>query len=137
MLSLKTVRKRVNNERGQAVTELALVVPILMMLIIGGILLGLVVYNQIVIVTSANQGARLGAALMADENVSNYTAQARAESLAGDTLSHVAGGCNTINAGRSGDSFVVEINCPYGLPIPFMEHRTVNLGHKASYYIFE
>ena len=81
MSMLKILKKRIKNERGQAVTELALVAPIIMMLIVGGILLGLVVYNQIVIITSANQGARLGAALAADEDVGYYTARSRAESF--------------------------------------------------------
>lgn len=137
MSMLKILKKRIKNERGQAVTELALVAPIIMMLIVGGILLGLVVYNQIVIITSANQGARLGAALAADEDVGYYAARSRAESLASATLSHTAGQCNSVNATKSGDSFIVEINCSYGLPIPFMSHRTINLKHRASYYIFE
>lgn len=129
--------KRINNQRGQAVTELALVAPILMLLVIGGILLGLVVYNQVVIVTSANQGARLGAALVADEAVPYHIARTRAANLASDSLSHTAGSCNTVSANRNGDSFIVEINCSYGLPLPFMGDRNVHLSHRASYYIFE
>ncbi len=137
MFILKELKKRIKNERGQSVSELAVVSPIIMMLIVGGLLLGLIVYNQIVIITSANQGARLGAALAADEDIPFYTAQTKAATLAGDTLSHSAGSCSSVNAHRSGDSFIVEINCDYGLPIPFMQHRTISLSHRASYYIFE
>lgn len=137
MFIFKLIKKRVKNERGQSVSELAVVAPFLMMLIVGSILLGLIVYNQIVIITSANQGARLGAALMADEDVSVYTAITRAQNLATNTLSHSAGNCNSVQATRSGDQFIVNISCPYGLPIPFMQERTVHLSHKASYYIFE
>ncbi len=137
MALVRRLKKTIREQRGQSFAEFAVTAPILLMLIIGGIFIGLIVYNQIVIITSANQGARLGAALHADENVSPYVATQRARDVASATLSHTAGSCSSIQAMRSGDSFVVDIRCPFQLPIPFMGTETIVLSHRASYYIFE
>lgn len=127
----------IRNERGQSVAELAVAAPFLLMLIVGGILLGLIVYNQVVIITSANQGARLGAALASDDDIPLAVATQRARDVASDTLSHTAGGCSSVLAMKVHDSFVVDITCPFQLPIPFMASHTIELSHRASYYIFE
>ncbi|ARK31992.1 TadE family protein [Halalkalibacter krulwichiae] len=133
----KKFKKIIKNENGQAVTELALVLPLLIMLIVGGLLLGIVIYNQIVVVTSANQGARLGAALSANEDISPHAAATSARSTTESTLSRATTSCQPVHAARQGQSFRVEVTCHYNLPIPFMPSRLVELNHEASYHIFE
>jgi hypothetical protein len=52
-----------SSDRGQAVVELALVLPVLLLLMLGLINLGLVIHAQIVLTQAAWEGARTGATL--------------------------------------------------------------------------
>ncbi|WP_161524787.1 TadE/TadG family type IV pilus assembly protein [Alteribacter lacisalsi] len=133
---LKRTRK---NEEGQAVTEFALVLPALVLLIVGGLILGIAAYNQVVVVTAANQGARLGAALAADEDIPMHVAASRARSSTESALSSTTGHCSPANAHPNGDgsSFIVDVSCEYALPIPFMNTSPLTLSHRATYHIFE
>jgi Flp pilus assembly protein TadG len=133
----KRSNKFLKGEEGQAVTEFAIVLPALVMLIVGGLILGIAAYNQVVTVTAANQGARLGAALAADEDIPMHIAVSRAQASAENALSSTTGQCSPASAGPSGDSFIVTVSCQYALPIPFMNNSPLTLQHRASYHIFE
>jgi Flp pilus assembly protein TadG len=52
--------RRPSRRRGQAVTELALVAPLLALLLVGGAQVGAIVYAQVTIDTAAREGARVG-----------------------------------------------------------------------------
>ena len=58
-IPLKTKRTR-GNEDGQALVEFALVLPILVLLLIGMMEFGLLLYNQQVITNASREGARFG-----------------------------------------------------------------------------
>ncbi|WP_157812040.1 TadE/TadG family type IV pilus assembly protein [Alteribacter populi] len=133
------MKKFKKNQGGQAVTEFAIVLPALILLIVGGLVLGIAVYNQVVVVTAANQGARLGAALSADEDIPMHVAASRAKNSTESALSTTTGQCNPASAGPSanGQSFEVDVTCQYALPIPFMNTSPLTLQHRASYHIFE
>jgi Flp pilus assembly protein TadG len=55
---MRAVRR--TRSRGQALTELALAAPVLMLLLVGGAQVGFIVYAQITVDTAAREGARIG-----------------------------------------------------------------------------
>ncbi|WP_035710861.1 TadE/TadG family type IV pilus assembly protein [Salibacterium aidingense] len=136
---VKQIKKLVHNERGQALSEFAVVMPVLIMFIVGGLLLGTVAYNQMIVVAAANQGARTGAAVIAEEGSSTFDAADRARQTAENTLSFAAGGnCGNVNPARSGDDFVVEVHCDYNVPLSFLSNGgSFQLTHESEYRIFD
>ncbi|SFP85670.1 TadE family protein [Salibacterium halotolerans] len=133
------LKKLIHNERGQAVSEFAVVMPILIMFIVGGLLLGIITYNQIIVVTAANQAARTGAAATAEEGSTTWEASTEARQTADNTLSFAAGGdCASVNPTESGSDFVVEVRCYYNVPLPFLSNGgSFQLKHKSEYRIFD
>ena len=55
--------KRKNTERGAALVELAIVLPFLLLLLMGTVEIGLLLYNQQVLTNASREGARAGIAL--------------------------------------------------------------------------
>ncbi len=58
---LLLIRKMINNNRGQALVEFALVLPVLMLLIIGMMEFGLIINQYMVVTEAAREGARSAA----------------------------------------------------------------------------
>ncbi|HIE50935.1 MAG TPA: pilus assembly protein [Armatimonadetes bacterium] len=56
-------------QQGQAVVEMALVLPILLLLLLGVISFGLLYSHQLIITTAAREGARRGAVGETDEEI--------------------------------------------------------------------
>jgi len=131
---LKNIR---NNDDGQALTEFALVVPLLIMLAIGILLLGYFIYCHIIVVSAANQGARAGSALIADPEITPYEASLRARQTANTLLSN---GLNInygeVNVSQS-DSFDVTVNYKFNFPISLPGlPRSHTISYTASYMIW-
>ncbi len=57
---MRPVRKVIKEKRGQALVELALVLPLLILLIIGMMEFGRVFHSYLLITNAAREGARLG-----------------------------------------------------------------------------
>jgi len=131
---LKSIRKK---DDGQALTEFALVVPILVMLAIGILLLGYFIYCHIIVVSAANQGARAGSALIADPDVTPYEATVKARQTANTLLSN---GLN-INYGevdiQQHNSFDVTVNYNFKFPISLPGLPSSHtISYTASYMIW-
>jgi len=60
MLSPIKIRRRVRGEKGQSLTEFALLLPILLMLLVGVVEIGWGLNSYLTVVDSARDGARLG-----------------------------------------------------------------------------
>ena len=54
------VRKFLNREDGQSLVEFALILPIILILLLGIVEFGLILYNQHVITNASREGARYG-----------------------------------------------------------------------------
>jgi len=57
---MRLIRKLIKNKQGQALVELALVLPILIMLIMGTIEFGRIFHSYLLITNAAREGARAG-----------------------------------------------------------------------------
>jgi Flp pilus assembly protein TadG len=124
-------------EDGQALTEFALVAPILIMLAVGILLLGYFVYCNIIVVSAANQGARAGSALSADPDVPQYemiyTAKRTAESMLSNGLNIDKGQVNI----RNGSSFEVTVEYDFSFPITLPGlPGSHTISHTSSYMVW-
>lgn len=131
---IKRFRKR---EDGQALTEFALVAPILIMLAIGILLLGYFMYCNIIVVSAANQGARAGSALSADPDVSQsevlLTAKNTAESMLSNGLNIDNGQVNI----SSGANFEVTVEYDFSFPITLPGlPGSHTISHTSSYMVW-
>lgn len=61
MLRLLKLKKKTEGERGQALAEFALVIPVLLILLVGIVEIGYGLNSYLTVVDSARDGARLGA----------------------------------------------------------------------------
>ncbi|MDQ0298881.1 uncharacterized protein (UPF0333 family) [Salibacterium salarium] len=134
---LKKVKK---DEEGQALTEFAMVAPLLILIAVGVLLLGYFLFAQIIVVTSANQGARAGSALTANEGVSFSEAANRAETTAESALSQGLNVNNSdINVQKNGDEFVVHINYDFDFFVNYDDLSlpgSSTITHTSSYQIW-
>ncbi|HQE06056.1 MAG: TadE family protein [Tepidanaerobacteraceae bacterium] len=66
---MMTIRKFVKTERGQTLVELALVLPVIILILFGTLEFGRLFHSYIVITNAAREGARLGAVGKSDEEI--------------------------------------------------------------------
>ncbi|MFB4159388.1 TadE/TadG family type IV pilus assembly protein [Geomicrobium sp. JSM 1781026] len=135
------VRKFRRRDEGQAVSEFALIAPLMIMIAVAVLLLGYFVFTQIMVVSAANQGARAGSALSVDENVSQQEMISRAQTTAESMLSS---GLNLDNGNvqsqligneRFETTVTYEFQFPFSIPgtnIP--DSHMIN--HTSVYYVW-
>lgn len=63
------LRKSVKNQRGQTLVELALVLPVIILILFGILEFGRIFHSYIVITNAAREGARLGAVGKPDDEI--------------------------------------------------------------------
>ena len=99
-------------DRGQAAAELALVLPVVLLVLLLVVQVGLVVRDQVLVVHAAREGAR--AASVGDSDPSVRLAAARAGPLTPSRLR-----VSVVRRGGSGGDVDVEVTyrCPTDLPL--------------------
>lgn len=135
------LKKQINRfrkkEDGQALTEFALVAPILIMLAIGILLLGYFVYCHIIVVSSANQGARAGSALSVDPDVSEQEMLLKAKNTAESMLSNGLNIDNGTVSISSGADFKVTVDYEFSFPITLPGlPGSHTISHTSSYMVW-
>ncbi len=103
---------RSRRDRGQSTVELALVLPVVVMLALAVVQVGLVVRDQIRVVHAAREGAR-AAAVSAEEQVAAAAVE-RNGGLSGDRVSVSTRGRGVVG---SDVTVVVEYRAPTDLPL--------------------
>ncbi len=128
-LSSLTARRRVGcgREGGQSLVELALVLPVLLLLLVGTIEVGRFAYYSILVANAARAGAQYGAQglLTAADNAGMLTAaQNDGQNVAGLTVSAVQR-CGCTGAGLSA-------TCPVAPPCTLPNHALVYVEVTAT-----
>lgn len=113
--------RRNRNDEGAAAAELAIVLPVLLLLVIGILEFGLAFNRLQGVHAAAREGARSG-------SVSPGTECARAtDALSGLSVSGLT--CS-VSSSCPGDRVIVEVAASEEISIPFLGSRTVSLtGH--------
>jgi Flp pilus assembly protein TadG len=107
-------------ERGQAMVELALVLPVLLVILIGVVQFALVYHAKDVATTAAQEGARLAAA----DGRTPAEGAARARDVLQSGLGHT-GSEFRVTAQDTGETVVVQAKGDYPLIIPWVTGRSI------------
>lgn len=95
------------NNRGQALVEFALVLPVLLLLIIGSMEFGLIIHRYMLVAEAAREGAR-SAAVGASDGVVTSIAQAAASQIPANQLTITISPANRVR----GDGVTVTVGTP-------------------------
>ena len=131
----------IKNERGQAVTELAITLPLIIFLIMAMLKVGLFIHTNTVVVLAATQGARLGAVLYGDCSVPTSVADQRIRQVSLGVLSNTLTGTgNTVNITDDGINISVEVTHQFPVFIPlvrevFGNQAEIPVSFTATYRI--
>ena len=115
--------RRQQDEDGVVAVELALVLPVLVMLVFGIIQFGIAFNRYQGVHAAAREGARVGAVVPGGECARALDAM--------DGLG-VSSNCTVIES-CPGDHVVVEVTADNAIEIPFVGSRTVTLKGRAEY----
>ena len=112
---LKLIRaRRKNGEKGQALVEFALLVPIFLLLLFAIVDFGMGFYSWITVTNGAREGARLGAVLATEQQIKDQVYQAVSLPNEGTKMTVTVTGAQ----GQPGQSVVVKVDYDYDLITP-------------------
>ena len=112
---LKLIRaRRKNGEKGQALVEFALLVPIFLLLLFAIIDFGMGFYSWITVTNGAREGARLGVVLATQQQIEDRVYQT--VSLPNESTQMTVTVTNA--QGQPGESVVVKVDYDYDLITP-------------------
>ena len=118
---------RLRGEHGSTTVELALVMPVLLVVLLGAVQFALISHAQAVVETAADEGARLAASA----GVSPYAGDARARQVLTSGLGHT-GASYSVSVGQWGGTIVAQVSGSYPLLIPWLWQRSVWLHAQAE-----
>ncbi len=126
--------------RGQSVFELVIVIPIFLMICFCVITFGLLIYSKILVVTSASQGARVGAQIWLDPHLSQEEKEEKVKKTAEGVLSSGKLSENrTVEISEVEQTLYVTVRYEYKIILPIVSglfnDNAVGIAHTAAYYI--
>ncbi|CAM5779724.1 MULTISPECIES: TadE/TadG family type IV pilus assembly protein [Brevibacillus] len=131
------LRQLVKREEGQAITEFAIVLPVMILLITGILVFGHMMYAKTLVVLSASQGARVGGAVWDDEGAG--AARAKIRNTALSILTNGLSGSHDVQIRETGNDISVTVTYDYPVTIPiisaFFSNPVVKLEHTAVYKV--
>jgi len=108
-------------QRGQALAEFVIVVPLLLLLLMAIVGFGHAIFTKMVVLQAANRAARLGAVLYGDSSVSNSTAYRETRDAALATLDSALNGTSReVLISRSGDDVRVTVRYRTNVFVPLL-----------------
>ncbi|MCH7835443.1 MAG: pilus assembly protein [Chloroflexi bacterium] len=113
MLKLIRIRRK-NGEKGQALAEFALLIPIFLILLFAIVDFGMGFYSWITVTNSAREGARLGAVAATQQDIIDRVYQT--SDLPNESSNMTVTVTNA--QGQPGDSVVVQVDYDYDLITP-------------------
>jgi len=115
---IKLIRKRKKDgEKGQALAEFALLVPIFMLLLFAIVDFGMGFYSWITVTNAAREGARLGAVLATEQQIEDRVFQT--SDLPNEATNMTVTVTNAADTGgQPGESVVVKVDYDYDLITP-------------------
>ncbi len=115
---IKLIRKRKKDgEKGQALAEFALLVPIFMLLLFAIVDFGMGFYSWITVTNAAREGARLGAVLATEQQIEDRVYQT--SDLPNESTNMFVTVTNAADTGgQPGESVVVKVDYNYDLITP-------------------
>ena len=140
----RSLRRRSNRGRGQALVEFALVIPVFLLVLCGILDFGFMLFSRMTVINAAREAAR-AAVIVSDTTTIPVLAPQTAQSVAagaglGLTTSNTAVTCvaikslpsscsfATTTSSKSGDAVSVTVTYPYKSFFPLLFGTTFNLS---------
>lgn len=113
-------QNRRSEQLGQGMVELALLLPLLLIILFGTLDLGRAFYTYVALTNAAREAARYAA--VNDTNASSSQVLAEFTAANGSDISGCASGSLTFqgSGGGSGQDYTVTVSCRFTLVTPFM-----------------
>lgn len=114
-------------ERGSSTVELAIVLPLLLIALIGAVQFALVQHAENVASTAAAEGARMAAS----ESASLSAGAARTREVLQSGLGSI-GAAFAVTVGDTGETVVAQASGEYRLFIPWVSGRSISIDARAE-----
>lgn len=110
-----------SNEKGQAVTEMALTLPIILLIIAGTFTFGFMIYTKTVLVLSTSQAAKLGSFIVSDTTMTEEEKKLKIENTAKSFLgSSIGGEVSDIDVIFSSTDVSVKVKYKFNFILPLL-----------------
>lgn len=132
--------KWVKDEKGQAVLETAVTLPLLLMLIMIGITISLLIYSQIIVTMSAANGARYGATIWRDDEMTTSEKEEKIKDAALKMVEeNLTGKKRRYEVSEVNGMLTVTVEYDFEILLPFanliFEQHVLTIRHASKYYI--
>jgi hypothetical protein len=132
--------KLIRNERGQAVAEFAIILPVFILLVTGVLVIGSIIYTKTIVVLASSQGARVGAAIYNDPSLTLEEKNKRIRDTALTIVSHgLIGEDREVNITQTGNEINVKVIYKYHIPVKLISAilgtSTMEISYTSSYLI--
>lgn len=131
----------IKEQKGQAVAEMAFVLPVLLLIVMAVITLGMMIYVKTLVVISASQAAKVGAYLYYDDSMTDEEKDAKIRSTANTLLSNGINGTDrSVTIESDGIDITVTVEYKYTMILPllgeiFNGKTSVPLKYSCTYMI--
>ncbi|MFC0561246.1 TadE/TadG family type IV pilus assembly protein [Halalkalibacter alkalisediminis] len=137
---MAVLRKLKSEEKGQSVTEFAIILPVFVLLITGVLVLGSIIYAKTVVVLAASQAARVGGAIYDDSSLTLYEKDEKIRNTALTVVSNgLTGEDRTVTITQVGNEIKVKVSYTYYIPLPLIRslfsNHSVDINFTSSYLI--
>lgn len=109
-------------EEGQSVTEFAIVLPVLLLIVLGALIIGAFIYTKLVVVLAASQGARVGGAVYNDTTLTDSERITKIEDTAMTIVSNgLSGSDRSVNVTKLTDEVQVTVKYDFKMILPMLK----------------
>jgi Flp pilus assembly protein TadG len=134
------VLRNLKNQKGQSVTEFAVILPVFILLVTGVLVIGSVIYAKTIVVLASSQGARVGGAIYNDNTLTIEEKNTKVKNTALTIVSNaLVGEDREVNITHSGNEIEVEVIYEYHIPVGLIStifgKETMEIKHSSSYLI--
>ncbi|BCJ86616.1 TadE/TadG family type IV pilus assembly protein [Effusibacillus dendaii] len=127
------LKKYARDQQGQALSEFVMILPILLLLMMGALIMGLIVYAKLVVVLAASQGARVGGAIYNDQTLSVWQKQQKITNTALSILTHGLSGVDRkVSIRSNGDQVEVTVSYRQNVLVPVIRSL---FGNQSTFLV--
>jgi uncharacterized protein (UPF0333 family) len=140
-MKMKTLRSLFKDSKGQSLTEFAVVLPLLILVVMGVLTLGLIIYVKMLVVISSSEAAKVGSQIMNDPA---YTIEEKDNKIRQTALTFLSNGMTgtdrDVDVITDGDHIKVKVTYNYKLIFPFLsdvfaDKTTIPISYESEYLI--
>lgn len=135
------MRSLIKDSKGQSLTEFALLLPVFLLVVLGVLSLGFLIYAKMLVVISSSEAARVGSQILNDPE---YTIEQKHNRIKETALSFLTNGIsgtdNNVVITTDGEIIRVKVTYNYTLIFPFLsdifqDKTSIPISYQSQYVI--